>query len=391
MKFDLGYINKLIALSVNFDGEKTTLHFHELKKKKGEIVFGKTVRFEESLESFAKKIGKHTPVVLHFSGKGIINRSVDNKENYRHSLLMNADLNQFYFTDYIQDEQVYSSVIRKDVVQEFIDQLVDLNIDVISISSGPFVVSPLASYVAKSSIDIDGTQLLFTKDQLTNYSKLEEQGRNTQLGAELIRTDQIGAVSTAAQFFNPSPSLLLPEDEQINSVNLNEAKQKNIFVRFGVGMVFFFLTILASNYFYLGHLNSIIESNSLELLAHEDQLGELSFLTEEKERKEKLLSSSGLLNKKFLSFYLMELSNAVPDDIVLNSMVISPLVKEIKKRHKIEFQNEFIYVTGQSKSSDILSRWIDDLKENDWLSKVDILDYSYEKGVGNFELEILVF
>lgn len=390
MKFDLGHINKVIALSINFEGTKTVMHYYELKKKKGEIVFGKSIRFVESLKSFAKKIGKHTPVIIHFSGKGIINRKVAKTENYRHSLLMNADLNQFYFTDFIQEDLIFSSVIRKDTVEEITNELTELKIDVIAISSGPFVIGPLASFISKKIIDIDEMQLAFEDVKISSFEKVESP-RNTVLGEESIRNDQLGAVSTAAHFFNPSQILLLPEDEGINVQNLAEAKQKNIFVRFGAGMAFFFLFILAGNYFYLNYLNAKIESNSLDLLAHEDQLAELSFLSDEKDRKEKLLSSSGLLNKKFLSYYLMEISNTVPKDIVLNSMVISPLVKEMKKKHKIEFQNEFIYVTGQSKSSDMLSRWIDDLKENEWLSSVDILDYSYAKGVGNFELEILVF
>ena len=103
------------------------------------------------------------------------------------------------------------------------------------------------------------------------------------------------------------------------------------------------------------------------------------------------MKSSGLLNRKFLSYYLMEISNSVPKEIALNTVVVRPLVKEIKKRHKIEFHNQLVQVTGQSKSSEMLSRWIDDLKEEEWLSTVDILDYTYSKNIGNFELELAVY
>ena len=47
-------------------------------------------------------------------------------------------------------------------------------------------------------------------------------------------------------------------------------------------------------------------------------------------------------------------------------------------------------VTGKTKSSNILDSWINDLKEEDWLASIDILDYTYKKNLGNFELELVL-
>ena len=390
MKFDLGHINRLNTVSVELNPEHTRFHFQELKLKKGEIVFGKSGQKFLEIKDLIKKMGKTTPVVLHFTGKGILNRTVKRTEDYRHSLLLNTNLNQFYFSDYLEEENVYSSIIRKDVVLPLLEEFKKGGVEVVSFASGPFVVGPLREIVKNDFIDINQVKLLFTDGLIASHESHEDNTKTTDLGGDLIPNTQIGAVAVGANFFHGFEELEIPQEELAVVTHLNEAKQKNIFQRFGAAMVLFFFTILVGNYLYLNYLNSKIEANYVELAGFEDQLGEITFLEEEADRKQKLLNSSGLLNRKFLSFYLMEISNTVPNDIALSMMSVRPVEKEIKKRHKIEFLAQTIWIKGEAKSSDLLSRWIDDLKENDWINKVDILDYSYVKNVGEFELELMI-
>ena len=156
-------------------------------------------------------------------------------------------------------------------------------------------------------------------------------------------------------------------------------------------MMLFFLCALFANYLYLGHLNEVSMENLVYLDAYNEQLTEIADLEDEKERKEKLLQSSGLLNRNFLSYYLMELSNSVPDQITFDGIVLRPLKEEIKERKKIAFDEHLLLVTGRSQTSHILSRWIENLEEEEWLDKVDILDYTYIRNEGYFELEMVVF
>jgi hypothetical protein len=390
VKFDLGHINKLIVVSVQLDGEDRQYHFQELKLKKGEIHFGKQGRGYTAEKDLIKKAGKNVPYVLHFKGKGVLNRSVPNMENYRHSLLMNANLEQFYFTDFVSGDKVYSSVIRKAAAEEVLEAFDKNKVKVISFSSGPFIASPLFSFIDKENITIDNIVLSGGKEGLKSFERNEDARQVTFFGNDQVSHDMIGAVANGIQQFMPSESIVLPEEDKVFEINLGEAKQMNIFTRFAMGMVLFFMLILSVNYFYLGHLNSKIEMNYAQLAEFEGQLSQLSELEDEKNRKEKLLQGSGLLNKKFLSFYLMEMSISLPKDITLERIALRPVMDEIKKKHKIEFNDRLLMVHGTSRSSEILSRWIDKLKENDWLASVDILDYTYKKNVGNFELEIVL-
>ena len=390
MKFDLGHINKIAAISVKMKDDTIVYSYQILKLKKGEIEFIKSENGITELRSLIKKIGNKIPIVLHIQGKGILNRVVDNKENYRHALLMNARLDDFYFTDFIEEEKVYSSVIRKDAVQEILALFAEKHVEVISFCTGPFIAASLAPYIKRNNLTVDSTLIELKDNKIVKFEKADENNQRTLLGEESISHDMLGAVSLGSNYFNPSPQVVLPEEEVVYVRNFKEAKNKNVFYRFATMMVAFFFLVLLGNYFYLEYINSKIEANYTILGEFEDQLAELSTLEDEQSRKEKLLSGSGLLSKKFLSFYLMELSNTVPKDVLLDRVQLRPLMDEIKKRHKIEFQDQLLLVAGKSKSSETLSSWIEELKEKEWLSSVDILDYTYKKNAGNFELELVL-
>jgi len=390
MKFDLGHINTLACISVYLNGEKPVYNYILMKQKKGEISFIKINKRVTSIKDLVKEISNRYPVVLHFYGKGILNRKVKREENYRHSILLNANLDDFYFTDYLEEKTVYSSVIRKNAVDDILQEFAKNKLQVVGVSSGPFIAAPMAAFIDKSNFVVDDVLLKIENDEIVSFEKMEDPTGSVNIGNDRIDYDVLASMAAGAQYFNPNPKLILSNDLPFFAKNKEEAKQKNIFFRFAMGMMIFFLMLLTGNYFYLGYLNDKIEENYGELMQFEEQLADLSTLEEEQERKENLLRSSGLLGKQFLSFYLMELSLSVPRDISFQTITVRPLVDEIKKKQKVEFYDHTILVTGHSKTSDVLSRWIEQLKKEEWLSKVDILEYTYSKNVGNFELEILV-
>jgi len=391
MKIDLGDINQVVCVSVFLDADKTTFNYVSMKKVKGEISFLKIGKRISSVKELAKELTTRHPILLHFTGKGILNRKIKREENYRHSILLNANLDDFYFTDYLEEKLVYSSVIRKNAAEEIINEFARHYLLIIGMSSGPFITAPLAKFFDKSTFVVDDISLIVENEKIVSFEKLEEPTGRVTIGNDRIDFDVLAPVAAGALFFNPDPRVILSNDQDVFLITRLEAKQKNIFYRFGMGMMFLFLILLTSNYFYLGSLNKKIEENYGELMQFEEQLAELSTLEEEKDRKENLLRSSGLLNKQFLSFYMMELSNSVPSGITFETITLRPLVNEIKGKQKIEIYDHMLTVSGRSKTSAVLSKWIEKLKQEEWLSTIDILDYNYEKNVGKFELEIEVY
>lgn len=394
MQFDLGHIRKIIVVHIALDGARVTYHFMSLKQSKGEIDFVEKGERISDLDALIKTTSNRFPFLLHFTGKGILNRKAVLQDNYHHSILLNGNLDAFYFSDYIEGQQVYSSVIRKDVVDDYVRQFTEKKCQVISISSGPFHTAVLNGVLNKETLSIANTELQFNKNLLVGFNKIkadENESLSILLGGESIPNKLIVCAAAGAAFFNPNEQLVFPVNDIVFIENKEEAKQKNIFVRFGMGMMVFFLLLLFSNHLYLGHLNQVVTDNSVYLMAYDEQLNLIADLEDEKRRKEKLLQSSGLLNKNFLSFYLMEIANSVPADITLDEIVLRPLKEEIKQRKKIAFEEHLVMVNGRSKTSHTLSKWIEAIEQKEWISKVDILSYDYEKNEGVFELEMIVY
>ncbi len=394
MNFDLGKIKRVHVIHVELGENANRYHFLTLKMAKSEIVFVKKGEAFLHIEDALKAMKANLPILLHFSGKGILNRKTNQHENYRHSILLNANSDNFYFSDYFEQGEVYSSVIRKDVVEEVIKSLEEKKRIVISFSSGPFFATILNKVLDKSDFTVDGHTLHFQQQKLVGFTKLTDLYANTLdtilLGDERLNLRLISCAATGAAFFNPSDQFVFPNYDRIFVQNLEEAKQKNIFTRFGTAVMLFFLVLLFSNYVYVGFLNQQVTENSIFLAEYDETLTQIVDLEEEKDRKEKLLQSSGLLNKNFLSYYLMELGNSIPSTISFDQIIVRPLTDEIKQRKKIAFEEHLILLNGRTTSSHVLSRWIQELEEKPWLEKVDILGYEYANSQGIFELEMVV-
>lgn len=389
MEINLGYITKIASVTVVLTEKGYTFNLVVVKNKKNRFDIVKNESDIPDVPTLLKHAGKYTSFILHFAGKGILNKKVENVSNYRNNILFDSNQEEFYFTDVQTSSHIFSSMIRKNVVEEIMQEFNTKLNHIISISTGPFLISSIKDYISSSKILADGFVLFFEKDTLIDFKKDElAEKRSYSFDKKILRENEISALAHAVAFFQKENNIIYPEEETIFIDAKKEAEQKNIFMRFGAGMLFFFLFILMGNLVYLDQLNDTIENNYEELMLSEQTLQQLGIYKEEKNRKEKMLNSSGLLNKKFLSYYLMELANSVPQDISFSSISIRPLMKEIKKNFKIEIEENLIFVSGESTSSNVLSEWIKELKRKEWVGKIDIISYIYTKGRGEFELKI---
>ncbi len=391
MKFQLGNIKKLVSVSIHFVGTEMRISGVVVRYKKGEIEIVDEVNGLSGIKNLIDKLGSKNPYIIHFSGKGVLNKKVDNGENMHQSVLLNANSNDFYFTDYIDEGKAFSSVIRKNVTDEVLNELNEAKVNVISITSGPFVVMAIAPFLNLKSFNTTDYNLTIADNHINTFGKKEEGARTSyQIGEKRVSENAIAAVAHAVLFFNGNTAFTLPENQMVFGKNKEEAKQKVIFSQFGFFMMVFFLTVLLGNYLYLGHLNNVYQSNSLMLADYVEDFNEISKLEEEKTRKEILLRTSGVLSKKYISFYLAEISGTVPKEIAFTQFTVKPLKKDIKSKHKIEIDNQLIYISGISKTSSYLSDWILELKAIEWIRKVDITDYNYLDGQGEFSIKIVI-
>ena len=387
MNLNLGHINSIASVNIILKDDNYSFNVVLIKKRKGLLqIVAKTTNVQ-TVKEVLKITGKYCSVILHFTGKGVLNKKVDNTPNYRSKVFMNANLDDFYFTDVESNNSIFISVIRKSVAQEIID-LFNLKLNhILSVSSGPFITQVLKSQLPFNSILSNEYELTFVKEEIQSFEKLSDiKYKNYTLDNKQVNQNLIPAIAHATLFFTSNNSFVLPNDS-FSEAKL-ETEQKNIFIRFGAFTLIFFMVILLGNMIYLNQLNKTIQTNYQELSLSEETLKKVGTLSEEESRKTKMLQSSGLMNKQFLAFFLKEISNTTPDEITFDRVAIRPFISEVKNNFKIEINENIIYVLGETPSSNVLSEWITKIKQKSWIGKIDILNYIYNKGIGEFELKI---
>ena len=388
MNLDLGHINKVSSVSVVITDEGYYFDVLNVVTKKKELKIASIHNRIKTVDELIKVAGKYSSFILHFSGKGVLNKKLKNTPNFRQKMLFDTNFDDFYFTDVINQEYVFCSMIRKNVANDIINQFnLKLN-HVISIASGPFISTALSDILKTDSLQTKNYILQLHNKQLIDFTKNKDsQSKNYYLSNTKVKGYEIYALAHSLVFFKPNKQIVLPQDSTIETLK-EETKQKNIFIRFGAAMLLFFLSILMGNMIYLNVLNKKISNNYSILAASEQNLSLVTVLTEEKNRKEKILNSSGLLSKQFLTFYLKEITNSVPSKISFNNIELKPITNEIRNNFKIEIDEKNIYIEGVTVSSNLLSKWIKKLEEKEWTGKIDIINYYFSKGIGEFELKI---
>lgn len=391
MKIRFGHINKLISISVQFSGEQECFNGVNVKYKNQEIEILNQFSSIKSFEKLVDEIDINLPVLLHFEGKGILNKKFNRNTNYHQEVVLNGNTDEFYFTDYVEEDTVYTSVVRRAMVQNILERLKKEKVFVVGVSSGPFIVMSIYEYLKTDDLQTSFYKLTVKNEQLSKYNGTDShESRLYKIGSKSVENTAISALAHAALFFQPSSKIILPKKSEELKDNIEESNQKVLFKQFGFSLMTFFLIALFANFLYLKHLNRKHQSNVILLAKHTETFSQISNLEEEKTRKETLLRTSGILTKKYISFYLATVSNSAPKEVTFTEFIVKPTKEEVKNKYKIEVDNQQLTIKGMTKSSQYLSEWITDLQAFDWIRKVEIEEYAYKKGFGTFYLKIII-
>ena len=391
MKLQFGTIKRLISLTVFRNGQNDIYNGFEIKFHKGEIEIVNQFKNIIGTETVIKSIVKNKPVLLHIEGKGVLNKKHEVGPGSNPQIIPHGEHDDFYVTNYTQNHSVYASIVRKTALEGILSEFNEHKIMVISIASGPFIMMAIEQYLDKAQLISRQYKLTVNDHKILDYQKYDaNESQLYRIGKDTVSENGISALANAAIFFQPVSSIELPEKDEWALKNIEESEQKVLFQQFGFGLMIFFLIALTGNYLYLQHLNKVHQSNVFQLADFTETFNQINQLEEEKTRKETLLRQSGVLTKKFVSFYMATITNSVPKEISLTEFTVRPTKDEIKAKYKIEVDNQLLMIRGIAKSSHDLSDWLTEIKTFDWIRKVDIEAYEYTKGQGEFYLKIII-
>ncbi|MBG6130626.1 Tfp pilus assembly protein PilN [Aquimarina sp. EL_43] len=357
--------------------------------KKSDALSVETSFSTEDFNVVKDKVNTSVPLLLNFYGKGIINKQVSAKGNYLKEVLFNASIDDFYIYELHQNQQNFISIVRKDVLEKFFALFLENKYLVVDYSIGPFVGVLFKGLSNTSSIISADYELSFENDYLIETQKLDTITKEYILGEEKINNIQVPLFSTLLHYLYPS------DDFSYDAEFLKENKKENVlkkaFNTVATVLGIFFLSALLISYLLLNYYNDKYVSYESQLYNLNDTYNQVKKLENEKENKTKILQESGILNQNFLSFYMYRIVNSIPDNVGLNSLKVNPAQKKIKNFEKIIFETNTIIINGNSSSSMPINSWVKELKKENWISKIEILDFSKSRNKkSEFTLKIIV-
>jgi hypothetical protein len=207
------------------------------------------------------------------------------------------------------------------------------------------------------------------------------------LGEQEIDSNFTGAYLTALSvFLKDTIATATPELEKNFFENL---LIKNTVKYTGVFLLFF----AVANFFYFDYLNNKNQELSTNYESKIELQKEFEKVKNDLDIKNKLLEDLGGSKKLFQSYYCDQISFSVPNSVLLTKIFVAPLNDEIyKKEQRLEFDKKNILIQGNTNSAVDFNKWVDVLKNNEWIEKIEIENYRYDSQTNKsmFNLKVIL-
>jgi len=338
-------------------------------------------------DGFLNKLAKNCPVLLYVEGDNLINKIVDNKVGYRNNLIFKANPDDFYFYEYHQGDKVYASVCRKTNIDLHVKAIEDLNLFVFHIAFGPFAMANLLPLVKDfSEIQSKRYALELSEGQVIDFKEKKASNGSYTINGDTFLEVEIPLLAT---FFSYKyPSEIVNGDTLDFSASKSEFKFKKWFRVAGIFALVFMMLSLFASHFLNDHYQEQLTRKEESYIRSQAKTAEIDRLREEVALKERILMENRMNNKNFITKYISEISNSVPNDITLKTISVFPETKKIRPKEKINFQSNTIIVEGEALRDDAFNEWVKQLKSHEWITAFEITEYNQsDKRTNTFKIE----
>lgn len=372
-----------------------------LKKKANNFEIESEIIEIDNWDSLKNELGKGVPLSLTFNGKGVLHKKIDFKigedDNQRlHKILPNARVDDFYIQFVTIEPHVgFISVIRREIVDDFLKLIKSSGFIPLSVSLGPLILNvilPLVKYES-TPLQIGNYSISLIDDMISDFeinNQLPSTRKLSIAEEDIIQSSAIAFASAFRGLFIPDLEIeaFVPLVEELKT----DGNHQKLFRILGFGFLFFFLGIMLLNFVLFDFYNS---KNSFLVEKYQKNKGMLDYIDEMKlkiSKKNAFIEFSGFKNPSKTSFYADRIAMDLPDRIRLNEININPVEKNIKLGESIIFEHENIIVRGKCKKSSYLNSWILALRQNDWVKDILLINYQQENSSepGFFEIKIIL-
>ena len=353
-----------------------------------------------SIEDLLAQIPESSAVALVWNGKGVIHRAFTSKET------STAEIAKTLFPDIKADEFLCQqtktasggilSLIRKELLNELLQQFEQKKICVVAFSVGPFTASSLLQLVHQFSKDIRYDYYhIHTNDQgdIIQYEILpEKHSASITIADEHIEGSYLNAFAAVCLY------LLIPQEQaeypkiedELISIQLKKYKDTILKKRGGLVFLSVILVILLINFFVFSNLRKANGICQDQLAVSQSQLKQLDSLENFIKTKKTFLEKAGWIEKVIVSKECDEIAQTVPAEIRLTELTIHPVnIAESRNAKETIFSNKKIIIRGVTKKVTALNDWLKIVGQRASIKDLHMEEYHFDTQTqeGQFKLE----
>lgn len=340
----------------------------ELTQKKGSITIAKD-ELSLTLEMLKNIIEKGALIGIRLTGKGILSKTFEGdipEAQLLSQLLPNAKPEDFHLQTFQHNHKTFASIIRKEVLNEWIVLFQDYFL--VSIELGNDAQEVLSDYIA---IQENSDETLLIGDQQLNKSNY-------------------------SSFSVAFKSLLNLSRGTLHLHTIDELRdeyfQKRLFHLAGVSLLGLSLIVLLANFILFQNYRAANAEISQEAAKYMSINATKDSLLQVIGQREEFLNKTGWLKDHTISKQLDKIASIMPPQLLLTRITFNPKDEKISREtRKNQFKTGTIYISGETSNTVALNQWVTDINKLKEVSKTDIIKYEYDSRnrVGLFNIAVI--
>ncbi len=393
--------NEVCSIHIELTDEgMSTAYLVQLKQQKNKIQIAEKHTIVFKPEKLKEVLSDKAPIVIALTGKGILHKRLkysegDDDKYLLNQLLTGADIHEFYLQKTISENQwCFVSAVRKQLIEKICTAFQEHEKQIIGFVFGSFSALNLLPFLPDNTdlIQAGKYELHITNGQLTDHVKATDVSvEPVTISEEKIEGEYLLPFAAGLSVYVGSPSEVNMDFLTVHEEELYHKNIFNLLLKGSLAALFLVLMVnfLLFNQFYKenGNLKSALSGSK-------ENLDKLKSLQEDVSQKEMFLKRAGWLEASKTSFYADRIAATLPKELHLKELYVYPADKEKNRleQNQVAFLHEQIVIKGVTNKNTVINNWIDELKQQQWLRSVKIVNYQYDNQnlEGGFEVMILL-
>tara|TARA_R110000851_G_scaffold327695_1_gene497520 strand:+ start:13673 stop:14884 length:1212 start_codon:yes stop_codon:yes gene_type:complete len=347
------------------------------KKRQGEFTNLNFLQF--SLTDVDKNLPKQQHCFLAINSDKVLIKSVPNLESDLKTVsaaFPGLSLSDFYYEILKTPYNSIVSICRKDYVQNVLRVLERQQIHVLGFHLGITPLQVLVPLLKKDEVSIPRYQIGIEDNNIRDLVS-NEHSNGTTYELEDIKVASEYLLSLALLFnYTGSAAFNSSNNFVKENKNLSKLHQEKVFFKKGMflGVGLLLVSLLVNTFFFNAYFKKEqqLYEESVFLEAQQKGMeGKMEAVTKKEQLVDHILNSGTSKS----SYYLNRIVAVKPSSIGFSDIQYQPLNRSIRPDKPIEYSQNNIVVSGESKDKGDFSQWITEMGKQKWVEKVSVLHY----------------